>query len=119
MAGRPRVLDAEGEATLDALLEAGLDQASAARAVGCSTRTVQRFEARRRATPDPPQSLDALLDSFPSIEDTLAELEAAPLAKPMSRPRGRRRRARPEWRESARRLEELYTERWAPRSSAR
>jgi transcriptional regulator with XRE-family HTH domain len=94
VAGRPRVLDAEGEATLDAILDAGLDQASAAAALGISIRSVQRYEAARRRRPKPPQDLDSLLAALADtpIEQALEELRSPPPPKPRARSRGRRRR---------------------------
>jgi hypothetical protein len=107
MAGRPTVLTAKTQAQLGALLDAGIPQVVAARAVGISPRSVARFMARQRE-PAAPETLEEALDSLPGLDDVLADLD---------RPRPRRRRTpKParDWQASARWLEVELPDRWAP-----
>ena len=62
MAGRPTVLTSSIRAQLERMLDAGVKQEVAARGVGISTRSVQRFAAERRKPPPPPKTLDEDLD---------------------------------------------------------
>jgi hypothetical protein len=100
---RPSVLTEPVERELAQLLDVGIRQRVAANALGISTRTVQRFTARRRAAEA--ETLEQLLDRMPTLDEVLAENDRPP--------RRRRRRApKRDWQEAARVLEEEYPERW-------
>jgi hypothetical protein len=110
MARRPALNKVE-ERQLELLVEAGVTQAIAARALGVSRSTAQRSLARLRAEREP-ETLDDLLAALPTIDEMLAAL---PPRLPV---RQRQHGSSTAWRESARALEQMAPERWG-RADAR
>jgi hypothetical protein len=106
VAGRPPALNEKAEQQLGLLLDCGVRQTIAARALGVSRRTVQRFEARRRRAAAP-QTLEQLLDGMPTLNDVLAGLDDTeqPPGRGASQPRA--------WEATARMLASEHPERWA------
>jgi hypothetical protein len=87
---------------LAVLLDVGITQAAAGRAVGVSTRSVSRFAARRRRAEEQ-KTLAELLEEIPSVEETLAALDADDQSA---------RRPPQPWERAARRLAVEQPERW-------
>jgi hypothetical protein len=102
MAGRPTVITAKIDRQLEALLDAGVTQGVAASALGIGRRTVTRWVARRRRSPE---TLEELVASLPTVEELLAQP-----SRPPNRPR--RNKGRPAWRDAAEALEAAYGRRW-------
>jgi len=102
---RTRVLSPEGERQLGLLVGAGVTVATAAGALGVSTRTAQRVLARQRAEPE---TLEELIASLPTPEEALAAFSVA-----LSPVRVSRRRRSGSWRTSAEWLEAERPESWS------
>jgi hypothetical protein len=113
--GRPRVIVGAKETQLLALLDAGVTQAVAAKALDVSLRSVSRWCAEERAT-TPADPFWAIVDDTASLDELLRTLGEPPRRR-RSAVR-RHRRSNREWMEAARRLAVLDPERWGPPSSS-